>query len=83
MWRAPGKTGTGKRPETGEILNENEIEDWENEVATCEDLISESNTGYFCATAENGYENGEDEDGSESKKEMEDDGINIMNSSLA
>ena len=69
----PAKPEPEEDPETGEILNEKEIEDWENEVATCEDLISESNTGYFCATAENGYENGEDEDGSESKKEMEDD----------
>ena len=69
----PAKPEPEEDPETGEILNKDEIENWENEVSTCEDLISESNTGFFCATAENGYENGEDEDGSESKKEMEDD----------
>lgn len=59
--------------ETGEILNQDEIDAWEEEVDTCKKLIAESNTGFFCATAENGYESGEDEDGSLSKKEMEDD----------
>ena len=53
----PAKPEPEEDPETGEILNKDEIENWENEVSTCEDLISESNTGFFCATAENGYEN--------------------------
>ena len=60
-------------PETGEVLNQSEIDAWEKEVETCKNLIAESTTGYFCATAEKNYENGEDAKGEESKKEMEDD----------
>lgn len=69
----PAKPEEKIDPETGEVTNQDEIDAWEAEVATCQELIDESTTGYYCATAENGYEDGEDEDGAESKKEMEDD----------
>lgn len=69
----PAKPEEEIDPETGEVTNQDEIDAWEAEVDTCQKLIDESTTGYYCATAENGYENGEDEDGAESKKEMEDD----------
>lgn len=69
----PAKPEEKIDPETGKVTNQDEIDAWEAEVATCQELIDESTTGYYCATAENGYEDGEDEDGAESKKEMEDD----------
>lgn len=69
----PAKPEPEVDEETGEILNQDEIDAWEKDVETCKKLIEESNTGFFCATAENGYESGEDADGSLSKKEMEDD----------
>lgn len=69
----PAKPEEKIDPETGEVTNQDEIDAWEAEVETCQELIDESTTGYYCATAENGYEDGEDEDGAESKKEMEDD----------
>lgn len=69
----PAKPEEKIDPETGEVTNQDEIDAWEKEVETCQELIDESTTGYYCATAENSYENGEDEDGAKSKKEMEDD----------
>ena len=63
----PAKPEPEEDPETGEILNQDEIDAWEEEVEKCEKLVSEK--GYFCATAENGYENGEDESGEESRAE--------------
>ena len=69
----PAKPEEEIDPETGEVTNQDEIDAWEKEVETCQELIDESTTGYYCATAENGYENGEDEDGAKSKKKMEDD----------
>lgn len=69
----PAKPEEKIDPETGEVTNQDEIDAWEKEVETCQELIDESSTGYYCATAENGYEDGEDEDGAKSKKEMEDD----------
>lgn len=67
----PEKPEPEEDEETGEILNQDEIDAWEEEVETCTELVAEG--GFFCATAENGYENGEDSSGEESKKEMEDD----------
>lgn len=61
-----GGDGGEKEPE-----NQEEIEQWEADVDTCSALLAEG--GYFCATAENGYEAGQDADGSESRKQMEDD----------
>ena len=69
----PAKPEPEKDPETGEIENQDEIDAWEDEVETCQKLINEAATGYYCATAENGYTGGEDADGAKSKKEMEDD----------
>ena len=69
----PAKPEPEEDPETGEIENQDEIDAWEDEVETCQKLIDEAATGYYCATAENGYTGGEDADGAKSKKEMEDD----------
>ncbi len=69
----PAKPEPEEDPETGEIENQDEIDAWEAEVETCQKLIDEATTGYYCATAENGYTDGEDADGAKSKKEMEDD----------
>lgn len=66
-----------KDPETDETINQDEIDNWNEELETCQKLIEESSTGYFCATVENGYIDGEDEDGSLSRAEMEEDRDNF------
>lgn len=54
--------------EEGNLENEDEIEAWEEEVETCGALIAAG--GYYCATAENGYEDGEDASGAESLQKL-------------
>ncbi len=58
----------GGSGEDAEPENQEEIEQWETDVETCKALLSEG--GYFCATAQNGYEGGEDSDGSQSREQL-------------